>query len=139
MIHRVHAVVGSRPNFMKAAPLFHELRRRPWCEPVLVHTGQRYDHALSQAFFEDLGMPEPCHSLNVGSASHTVMTGYEAFLSHGRPAVVIVVGGINSTAVCALAGNILDEGKPSGRRPELWAGRMAESLSQALGALPKDR
>ncbi len=115
MIHRIHLVVGARPNFMKAAPLFRELRRRPWCRPVLVHTGQHYDYALSQAFFEDLGMPAPDHSLDVGSASHAVqtaavMSGYDAVLGCDRPSMVVVVGDVNSTLACALTA--VKEGVP---------------------------
>ncbi len=55
----VHLVAGARPNFMKVAPLYHELVRRAWCRPVLVHTGQHYDPEMSGAFFRDLGLPAP--------------------------------------------------------------------------------
>jgi UDP-N-acetylglucosamine 2-epimerase (non-hydrolysing) len=107
MIHRVHLVVGARPNFMKAAPLYRELRRHPWCSPALVHTGQHYDYTLSQSFFEDLGMPAPDHALNVGSASHAVQTaaimaGYDRVLRDDRPACTVVIGDVNSTVACAL-------------------------------------
>lgn len=115
MIQRVHLIVGARPNFMKAAPLYRELTQRPWCDPVLVHTGQHYDYTLSRTFFEDLGLPEPGHSLGVGSGSHAaqtaaVMAGYDAVLGEDRPAATVVVGDVNSTMACALTA--VKEGVP---------------------------
>src|SRR5688500_5651211 len=57
---RVVNVVGARPNFMKIAPIVAELARRPdRFEQLLVHTGQHYDEAMSDAFFADLGIPRP--------------------------------------------------------------------------------
>ena len=51
-------VVGARPNFVKIAPLIHEMRKRPGIEPLLVHTGQHYDTGMSDVFFEQLGQRE---------------------------------------------------------------------------------
>ncbi|MEJ7636569.1 MAG: hypothetical protein WKF75_00915 [Singulisphaera sp.] len=45
---RILAVAGARPNFMKVAPLLHELARRPGVEARLVHTGQHYDRRMSE-------------------------------------------------------------------------------------------
>ena len=67
---RVLCVAGARPNFMKIAPLMHEFARRPTrFEPILVHTGQHYDKAMSDSFFNDLGIPEPDVNLGVGSGT----------------------------------------------------------------------
>ena len=62
---RVLTVVGARPQFVKAAPVSRVLRERH--EEVLLHTGQHYDDALSDAFFRGLGLPEPDVRLGVGS------------------------------------------------------------------------
>lgn len=60
MKKHIDLVVGARPNFMKAAPLVAELGRHPdRFSPRLIHTGQHYDHNLSQMFFEQLKMPRP--------------------------------------------------------------------------------
>jgi UDP-N-acetylglucosamine 2-epimerase (non-hydrolysing) len=102
-------VVGARPNFMKAAPIYHELRRRlPSARQVVVHTGQHYDHAMSEIFFDELGLPEPDHWLGVGSAGHGVQTGralerLELVLERERPRLVVVVGDVNSSLAGALA------------------------------------
>lgn len=105
--HIVH-VVGARPNYMKIAPLMREMGRHGdrW-QQVLVHTGQHYDHQLSQVFFRDLALPEPDVYLGVGSGSHAeqyarVLLAFEPVLKEQRPDWVIVVGDVNSTLACAL-------------------------------------
>src|ERR1043165_365454 len=68
-------IVGARPNFMKIAPIVREMRRRvDESQPLIVHTGQHYDEAMSDSFFVDLGIPAPDFHLEVGSASHAVQT-----------------------------------------------------------------
>ncbi len=111
---RVLLVVGTRPNFMKIAPVAAALRRRPSeFEPVLVHTGQHYDAAMSDVFLAELGIGQPEHVLSVGSGSHAqqtarVMERLEPVLEEERPDVVIVPGDVNSTVAAALAAVKLD-------------------------------
>lgn len=105
----VHLIAAARPNFMKVAPLYHELSRTSWCCAQVVHTGQHYDANMSDAFFSDLRLPEPTHHLEVGSGTHAEQTGrtmiaYEAVCTTHRPDAVIVVGDVNATAACAMVG-----------------------------------
>lgn len=105
---KVINVVGARPNFMKVAPIAEAMRAREGeFAPLLVHTGQHYDRDMSDAFFKDLGMPEPDVFLGVGSGSHAsqtaaVMTSFEPIILRERPDWVLVVGDVNSTLACAL-------------------------------------
>jgi UDP-N-acetylglucosamine 2-epimerase (non-hydrolysing) len=109
---KIILVVGARPNFMKAAPILRAIAKANRygsdpITPVLVHTGQHYDAAMSDAFFVDLNLPQPDISLGVGSGSHAwqtaeVMKKFEAVLGAERPDMVIVVGDVNSTVACAL-------------------------------------
>src|ERR1700684_2029312 len=71
----VHLIAAARPNFMKVAPLYHELARASWCRAQIVHTGQHYDANMSDDFFRDLRLPEPAHHLEVGSGTHAEQTG----------------------------------------------------------------
>ena len=92
---------------MKVAPLFHALKKSKSCLPVLIHTGQHYDANMSQAFFDDLGLPEPDFRLGVGSGSHAeqtarVMIACEKVCLERRPRVTVVVGDVNSTLACSL-------------------------------------
>lgn len=105
---KVINVSGARPNFMKVAPIVAAMKRRPdEFQPVLVHTGQHYDAAMSDAFFRDLEMPEPDIDLGVGSGSHAVQTAgviqaFEPYVISEKPDWVLVVGDVNSTVACAL-------------------------------------
>jgi UDP-N-acetylglucosamine 2-epimerase (non-hydrolysing) len=105
---KVLNVVGARPNFMKIAPIAAELgRRSDEFQALLVHTGQHYDEAMSDAFFSDLGIPRPDINLEVGSASHAeqtarVMMAFEPVVLEHRPDWVVVVGDVNSTLAATL-------------------------------------
>ena len=105
---RVVVVAGARPNFMKIAPLMHELRARSRFEAILVHTGQHYDEAMSESFFRDLDIPEPDVNLGIGSGSHAEQTGrvlieMEKLLLREAPDALVVVGDVNSTLAASLA------------------------------------
>jgi len=104
----VLSVVGTRPNFMKIAPIASALARRDDVfEHVLVHTGQHYDAAMSEVFFAELGVGEPDFRLDVGAGTHAqttarVMERLEPLLEEVRPDVVLVPGDVNSTLAAAL-------------------------------------
>jgi UDP-N-acetylglucosamine 2-epimerase (non-hydrolysing) len=105
---RILYVVGTRPNFVKTAPVMAALRRRmPDAGHVLVHTGQHYDRQMSAVFLEELGVPEPDHMLEVGSGTHAAMTAkvmerLEPVLEFEQPDLVMVPGDVNSTLAAAL-------------------------------------
>ncbi|MGH2990160.1 MAG: non-hydrolyzing UDP-N-acetylglucosamine 2-epimerase [Solirubrobacterales bacterium] len=105
---RIVYVVGTRPNFVKMAPVIAALRRRlPDGRHAVVHTGQHYDRLMSEIFVEELGVPEPDHLLGVGSGSHGEQTArvierLEPVLAEERPDVVLVPGDVNSTLAAAL-------------------------------------
>jgi UDP-N-acetylglucosamine 2-epimerase (non-hydrolysing) len=108
----IHLIAAARPNFMKIAPLYHALAATDWCDPQIVHTGQHYDANMSDAFFQDLGLPEAAFNLGVGSGSHAEQTGgvmiaYEKVCMENRPDWIVVVGDVNSTAACAMVGTKL--------------------------------
>jgi UDP-N-acetylglucosamine 2-epimerase (non-hydrolysing) len=105
-MHVLH-VVGARPNFMKAAPVLRALRAHSAVRQTLVHTGQHYDAAMSEVFFQQLEMPEPDCNLGIGSGSHAqqtagVMLALEPVLLERKPDLVLVYGDVNSTVAAAL-------------------------------------
>jgi UDP-N-acetylglucosamine 2-epimerase (non-hydrolysing) len=107
-MNKIMHIVGARPNFMKIAPIIREMADHPAAfEQVLVHTGQHYDHRMSDVFFEDLEIPAPDVNLEVGSGSQAwqvaqVMLRFEPVLLEYRPDWVVVVGDVNSTIACAM-------------------------------------
>jgi UDP-N-acetylglucosamine 2-epimerase (non-hydrolysing) len=105
---KILSVVGTRPNFMKVAPIVAALKRRgEEFEHVLVHTGQHYDAGMSEIFLDELGVGEPDHRLGVGSGTHArqtarVMERLEQVLLAEHPDVVLVPGDVNSTLAASL-------------------------------------
>ncbi|HSR93614.1 MAG TPA: UDP-N-acetylglucosamine 2-epimerase (non-hydrolyzing) [Solirubrobacterales bacterium] len=105
---RIVYVIGTRPNFVKTAPVIAALRRRlPDGRHIVVHTGQHYDRKMSEVFFEELGVPAPDHMLEVGSGSHAVQTArtmerLEPVLAAEQPDLVMVPGDVNSTLAAVL-------------------------------------
>lgn len=105
-MHILH-VIGARPNFMKAAPVLAALQSRNGTRQTLVHTGQHYDFNMSEAFFQQLGIPAPDMNLAVGSGSHAkqtaeIMCRLETALLERKPDVVVVYGDVNSTVAAAI-------------------------------------
>ena len=103
---RVMHVVGARPNFMKAAPVYRALSGKT-TEQTLVHTGQHYDALMSDVFFKALEIPNPDESLSVGSGSHAqqtaaIMSRFEPVVLARKPDIVLVYGDVNSTVAAAL-------------------------------------
>jgi len=115
-------VVGARPNFIKMAAIMRSLAADRLFTPHLVHTGQHYDVALSQVFFDQLAIPAPDTELSVGAASAAVQTAeimrrFEPVLEREQPHAVLVVGDVNTTLACALVA-----AKFRRREPFAWRG-----------------
>src|ERR1700761_4890663 len=105
---RILYVVGTRPNFVKTAPVISAMRSRlPDGHHVIVHTGQHYDRAMSEVFFEELGVPAPDHMLEVGSGTHAQQTArtmerLEPVIENEKPDLLVVPGDVNSTLAAVL-------------------------------------
>jgi UDP-N-acetylglucosamine 2-epimerase (non-hydrolysing) len=110
---KVLHVVGTRPNFMKIAPVMNALKERTNVQQILVHTGQHFDVNMSDVFFQQLGIPSPDVNLAVGSGTHAkqtaeIMIRIEPVLADLKPDVVLVYGDVNSTMAAALVCAKLD-------------------------------
>ncbi len=111
---KILIVAAARPNFMKIAPLWRALAARPAVfEPLLVHTGQHYDHNMSDVFFTELGLPAPHTHLGVGSGTHAeqtagVVLAFEPVCLRSDPACVVVVGDVNATMAATITAKKLD-------------------------------
>ncbi len=104
---KVMSVVGARPQFVKLGPIAAAFSNAQ-VEHVIVHTGQHYDEAMSDVFFEDLHIPTPDVHLGIGSATHGVQTGamlaaLDEVMTTQQPDWVLVYGDTNSTLAAAVA------------------------------------
>src|SRR6056297_517396 len=107
---KIVTIVGARPQIIKAAALSRAIKNhfKNQINEVIVHTGQHYDHNMSQVFFDELQIPQPDINLNIGSASHGVQTakmiqGIEKILLERKPNAIVLYGDTNSTLAGAMA------------------------------------
>ncbi len=104
---KILSVIGARPQFIKAAPVSRALRARASLDEVVVHTGQHFDHAMSDVFFDEFGMDKPHHHLSINGGGHGEMTGrmmvaLEALALSVKPDAVLIYGDTNSTLAGAI-------------------------------------
>lgn len=105
---KICTVVGARPQFIKLAVVSRVLRREPEFQEVLIHTGQHYDHNMSDVFFEEMDIPKPDYNLGISGGSHGQMTGkmlmeLEQVFLREQPDMLLLFGDTNSTMAAALA------------------------------------
>lgn len=106
-------VVGARPQFIKSAAVSRAVKATNGAiQEQILHTGQHYDAAMSDQFFEELGIPAPSFNLGIGGGSHGANTGrmlegIEQVLFHQRPDALLVYGDTDSTLAGALAASKL--------------------------------
>ena len=104
---KILSVVGARPQFIKAAPVSRAIAAAGELDEVMVHTGQHFDHGMSDIFFEELGIPSPAHVLGIHGGGHGAMTGrmmvaLEEVVIAEKPHAVLIYGDTNSTLAGAL-------------------------------------
>lgn len=111
-MQKILTVIGARPQFIKASVVSKAIQASADLEEVLVHTGQHFDHNMSKLFFDELGIPQPNHQLDINSGSHGEMTGrmmieLERVMLAESPDMVLVYGDTNSTLAGALVASKL--------------------------------
>ena len=109
----IYLVAGARPNFMKIAPIVRAFQAQQKLSFKIIHTGQHYDRAMNEVFFEELGIPQPDVFMAAGGGSHAqqtakIMIGFEELCMAERPAAVLVVGDVNSTLACSIVAKKLN-------------------------------
>ncbi|GLY23833.1 UDP-N-acetylglucosamine 2-epimerase (non-hydrolyzing) [Micromonospora sp. NBRC 101691] len=103
---RVMTVVGTRPEIIRLARVMDRLDRT--VDHVLVHTGQNWDHSLSEVFFSELRLRRPDRFLDVDTSSlgrtlGGVLVGMEQVIAEVRPDALLVLGDTNSCIAALMA------------------------------------
>ena len=106
---KILTIVGARPQFIKAAALSREFaKNQDLINEIIVHTGQHFDHNMSEVFFQEMNIPVPDYNLGIASMGHGAMTGrmlesIEKVILKENPDYLLVYGDTNSTFAGALA------------------------------------
>lgn len=141
-MNHITIIAGARPNFMKVAPIIHEITKRKSqgvnLNYSLVHTGQHYDRNMSGDFFEQLKIPKPNANLCAGGGTQAeqtsaIMIGFEEYLMKNPTDLVLVVGDVNSTMACAITAqkfNIKVAHVEAGIRSNDWS--MPEEINRLV-------
>jgi len=103
-------IVGARPQIIKASAISRAIANgfSDRIDEILVHTGQHYDKAMSDIFFDELEIRKPDYNLGVGSAGHgrqtsLMITGIEEIILKEKPDCVLLYGDTNSSFAGAIA------------------------------------
>jgi len=98
---KIVTIVGTRPEIIRLSRVLVKLDE--YCDHILIHTGQNYDHELNQIFFNELGLRKPDYFLdsavNSKSAANTIgnlITSVDNILAEVIPDALLVLGDTNS-------------------------------------------
>lgn len=144
---KVAVVLGTRPEIIKMASIIKHLESGNH-DYEIIHTEQHYNANLSQAFFDDLGLPNPNYRLSIGSGTHAQQTANamvrleDVFLKSSPDVVLVegdtntVVGGALSAAKLGIKVGHVEAGLRSydRRMPEEYNRRLTDHVSDLLFA-----
>ena len=110
---KIISIVGTRPQFLKLAPLCRQIKNFPQIIHVIIHTGQHYDDEMSKDLFETLDITKPNYLLNINNGTHAEITGkmmieIEKILITENPNFVLVYGDCDTTLAGALVAKKLE-------------------------------
>jgi UDP-N-acetylglucosamine 2-epimerase len=104
---KVTIVLGTRPQIIKSAPVYHALASRGFdCD--IVNTGQHYDYQMNKVFFKELNLPDPSADLNVGAGTPSeqvsaIIGGVGRLFAASKPDLAISPGDTNSALAAGVA------------------------------------
>ena len=96
---KLMTIVGTRPEIIRLSATIKCCDR--YFEQILVHTGQNYDYALNQVFFDDLGLRAPDYYLDavgddLGATIGNIIERSYKLMVQVKPDAVLVLGDTNS-------------------------------------------
>ena len=105
---RVLTIVGTRPEIIRLSRIILRLENSNSVDHRLLHTGQNYDHELSEIFFNDLGLRNPDYLLKTAGTSFAdtlseILKQTDKLLDEIQPQAVVILGDTNSALTSILA------------------------------------
>ena len=105
---KIDIIAGTRPNYVKVGALFSALKRiKSKHQFRFINTGQHYDAAMTDFFFNSFSLPNPYFNMNISKKNSNkfseIFDAYHTFLKKDPPKLCVVVGDVTSTIACALA------------------------------------
>ena len=105
----IAVVLGTRPEMIKLSGIV----RRLGDAASIIHTGQHYTPELSDSFFDELGLPEPVHRLQIGGAHRadqirSAVSALTRMMSDEPPRAVLIQGDTNTAFAGAVSAHALD-------------------------------
>ena len=105
---RVLTIVGTRPEIIRLSRIILRLENSNSVDHKLLHTGQNYDHELSEIFFKDLGLRNPDYLLKTAGTSFAdtlseILKQTDKLLDEIQPQAVVILGDTNSALTSILA------------------------------------
>lgn len=99
-------ILGTRPEIIRLSRVI--ARLDSYCDHTIVHTGQNWDPALNEVFFEDLGLRNPDYFLGTGGGTlgetlGKILIETERVLLADRPDAVLILGDTNSAISAIIA------------------------------------
>lgn len=103
---KVMTILGTRPEIIRLSRVMAALDQV--VDHKIVHTGQNYDYELNDVFFEELGVRQPDHFLNVDTSSlgrslGDILIKTEQVILEEKPDAVLVLGDTNSATATIMA------------------------------------
>ena len=105
---RILTVLGARPQFIKSAIISNQIIDSTFLEEIVVHTGQHFEHNMSDIFFQEMNLSKPNYNLGINRMNRELMIEKMIeklcpILISEKPDAVLVYGDTNSTLAGSLA------------------------------------
>ena len=103
---KIMTILGTRPEIIRLSCIIPKLDAMG--PHVLVHTGQNYDHALNDIFFQELGLRAPDVFMGVKGQSFSEQVGQilaksEELMREHKPDALLLLGDTNSALTAYVA------------------------------------
>ena len=132
-------IVGARPNYMKAFPVYEALKKD--FKLTLIHTGQHYDKNMNELFFNQLHFPKPDIQLSLSNKTNNdifndflYVNSRSFFITMEKNVKKLLNLKYNDCQICEIRDKLIDIFKDKKPDLVLLFGDIKSTLSGALAS-----